>query len=100
MTSSFVTSSNKAVVIETLKPSEDLSGFICRIFEANGGWQLSNITFPLLSNDEWNVKEVNLLEEEIDETPVNKQINNENDCISFNIELNPFQIKSFLFEKK
>ena len=97
MTGSFVTSSNPAVVIETLKPAENLKGFICRIYEANGGWQSSKIAFPLLSKSEWSIKEVNLLEEKVNSTSIN-QISN-NDSIEFSIEINPFQIKTLLFER-
>ena len=98
MSASFVTSSNPAVVIETLKPSENLKGFVCRIYEANGGWQSSKISFPLLNKSEWRIKEVNLLEESTEESPEIAQTS-QDDSIEFSVEINAFQIKTFLFEK-
>jgi alpha-mannosidase len=65
MTSEFVSVDDDAVVLETMKPAFDHDGFVCRFYEASGGWRRTRVTFPLLASPEWDVEIVDLLERSI-----------------------------------
>ena len=105
MQSAFVISSNPQIVVETLKPAENGKGFICRMYEANGGWAKTTISFPLLSSKEWKVKNVNIIEEEIEQEGKKDMINEifgadtEDDQLIVSTEFDAFEIKTLLVEK-
>jgi alpha-mannosidase len=90
--SAFVTSSDDLVIVDTLKVAEASDGFIVRIYEASGGLRRSKITFPLLKSSEWkDAVVVNLLEDDLKESPIVKVTGDE---LAFDVTLRAFQILS------
>jgi alpha-mannosidase len=68
MTSEFVAVDDDDIILETMKPAFDRDGFVCRFYEASGGWRKTRVTFPLLASSEWDVEIVDLLERPINES--------------------------------
>ena len=95
-TAEFVVVDNAKVVVETLKPAFDVDGFVVRVYEASGGWQKATVRFPLLDNSKWEVIPVDLLEKPIEA----KVKQNGTPQLSFDIELNAFELESVLLKRK
>ena len=87
----FIKVDNENIIVETVKPAEEGSSFIVRLYEAIGGFTQANISFPLLPRV--SAVKTNLKEEEI-ETFENT---NEN---SFKITLKPFEIITMKVSKQ
>lgn len=81
--SSFVTTDNRNVVVETIKPSEDGKGVVLRVYEAQGNNEKASVR---LSKQPKKVTETNMLEEPIGEIDL-KEIN-----------FTPFEIKTIYLE--
>lgn len=79
---SLFASSDKHVVIETVKKSEDGSGIIVRAYEDSGATRVANITTTL----EGNVYETNLIEQIMGEASLE------------DVAFKPFEIKTFLIK--
>ncbi|KAH0788968.1 glycosyl hydrolase [Histomonas meleagridis] len=97
---SFVEVNDDNVIIETLKPSyaNPKDCFIVRMYEASGSWRKCEVKFPLLKANEWDIYEVDLLEEKIDGT---KQIKtSKGGFASFEVEMNAFELKSIAMYRK
>ncbi len=86
LTKSLVSIESDSAVIETVKPAEDGDGFIVRIYESecNATSAKLKVAFPFEK-----VCETNMLEEEIAELDANGN--------TLDVQLKPFQIKTFKF---
>ena len=86
MLSSFVSSDNPGIVVDTVKRSEDGNGVIVRLYEALGAREKAAIAF----SGEWKIYETNLIEKE-------KCAIAEGDSVS--LLFHPYEIVTLLLEK-
>ncbi|KAK8835415.1 Alpha-mannosidase 2C1 [Tritrichomonas musculus] len=99
-TQEFVTVSDHNIVLDTLKIAEEEDGFICRLYESSGTRRKATVTFPLLSADDWTDPEVVTILEVPFSTGKKVISKGKNSALSFEVELKPFQIISFLITRK
>ena len=92
----------KNIILETLKPSYEFNDkndyyFIVRLYESIGGWGKCEINFPFLKSSDWNVFEVDLLENIVKDKKENIL-----PCPYLKIELtfNAFELKSLMIKRK
>jgi alpha-mannosidase len=60
--SEFIVVEDANMVVETLKPAYEGDAFVCRMYEARGGWRRTWIRFPLLDSEQWDMELVDLME--------------------------------------
>ena len=99
--SAFVTSSDRLIIVDTLKVAEDEDGFIVRYYESSGTSRKSTITFPLLNADEWeNPEIVSILERPFESKGQQIIQKGKGSELSFEVTLHAFGFQTVLIKRK